>query len=193
MDFLGLRYLVVLATTGAILLLTNCRGEQAPVGRKTMNTEDCYRATGVELGVPEDAVFFLAEIAVAPEPLANRRWAVKADGVVLFGENSEPFDFQQLPGKPFNRPFGTDPIAQITREDLEGFVAWLKDQGVFHLPGEINPPEGVRVNDGVDRWIVVRDLDQTACVRMRPGATLSDAVDQRFSDVVNKYIRPPRH
>jgi len=139
---------------------------------------------GVEWGIPADAVFFLAEVAVGPEPQANRRWAVREDGAVLFSANGEPFDFQALPRQPFNRPWDPDPIAVLAREDLAVLMALLENEKVFGLPPVVQGA-GVRPpKDGMARYVVARHRGREARVRVRAGAPAGDRIADRFLRLV---------
>jgi hypothetical protein len=142
----------------------------------------------VDLGVPAAAVFFLAEVSVEGEPMANRRWFIKATGAVHFGENKPPLDFAKLTKAPFNRPFGRRSIATIPPQELSGFLAWIDAQGVFDHPAESEVPPDVTVHGGVDRWVVVRRGGRTSCVRLRPGAPLSETLKQRFGALVTAHM-----
>lgn len=161
---------------------TSARG-----GEATMT--QCFEGVDMNLGIPDDAVFFLAEVGDGHEPQAHKRWAVTVEGKVMFSANDEPFDFSQLPKEPFNRPFQARPIAEVPAAEWEAFLAWLEARGVFELPSELGPPPDLIVKGGADLWMVVRWKGRTACVRLRPGAPLADLVDERFSDLVSPHIR----
>ncbi len=149
--------------------------------------DGCFKGSDLDLGIPDDAVFFLAEVSVEGEAMANRRWFVGPGGEVRFGKNALPFDFDDLPRKPFNRPFGNLPVAKVPGAEIESFVLWLEAEGFFRLPAEVGPPDGLRVQGGVDRWVVARHAGTTACIRLRPGAPLSDAVKSRFMSLIEAH------
>jgi len=174
-----------------ILAFPACRA----AGRKPSATHGegkvvkCFADRGVDLGDPDDAVFFLAEVAVGPEPLANKRWAMGPDGALRIGENGEPFDASLLPRSPFNRPFRERPIAMLPVVEVRAFLDWLDAQGLFRMPAEVGPPDGVTVSDGMDVWVVARREGQSACVRLRPGAVFADALQARFDRLVEPHLR----
>jgi len=125
---------------------------------------------------------------VGPEPQANRRWAVREDGAVLCSANGEPFDFQALPRRPFNRPCDPDPIAVLAREDLAALMALLEEEKVFGLPPVVRGA-GVRPpKDGMDRYVVARHRGREAQVRFRAGAPAGDRIAERFLRLVESRM-----
>ncbi len=151
---------------------------------------ECFAGSGVNLGVPADSVFYLAEIADEPESMANRRWSIGSDGAVLFGENAEPFDFTSLPGTPFNRPFHAKPIATIPPGEMDAFLGWLDSQGFFELPADSFPPPDVTVHGGVVQWVAVHRNGRTACLRLHPGAPMADVLGRQFDRLVDAHLPP---
>lgn len=149
---------------------------------------DCFKDADMDLGVPPAAVFFLAEVSVEGEPMANRRWFVKSNGAVHFSDNAPPLDFAKLSKVPFNQPFGQRPIAILPSSELADFLAWLDAEGMFRLAAESGPPSGVTVQGGVDRWVVARHTGRTACIRLRPGAPLSETLKRRFGALVEAHM-----
>lgn len=175
------------------VLLSCARGE-APAGSESRLKETamngCFADSGVNLGVPADAAFFLAEVDDGMEPLGNRRWAIGPDGTTRFGRNEEPFDSRRLPVEPFNRPFQSEPIAKIPEVELQAFLAWLESSGFFAMPPVVDPPQNLVVKGGVDRWVMARLRDRSACVRLRPGAPGSDELKARLSALVSPRLTP---
>jgi len=174
-----------------ILALPSCRdaGHKQTASRGEGKVVDRFADWGVDLGVPDDAVFFLAEVAAGPEPLANKRWAVGPDGALRLGENGEPFDSSLLPRSPFNRPLRERPIATLPAAEVRAFLDWLDAQGFFQMPADLGPPDGVKVSDGMDLWVVARRSGRSAQVRLRPGAEFAAALQARFDGLVDPHLR----
>ncbi len=150
--------------------------------------DECFPNTGVELDIPADAIFFMAETAVEPEPQANRRWAIGVDGKVRFSDNHGLTKNSGASGKPFGRPLGSEPVATVPPAEIAVFLDWLTSTGFFQLPTDVGPPDDMTVKGGSDRWIVVLKGVKTHCVRLRPGAAVSAAIKQRFNALVGAHM-----
>lgn len=153
-------------------------------GANMNQNDDCFSGVQESLGVPADAVFFLAEKAVEPGTGTSRKWAIHVDGAVRFssdaGANDGPSSAGALTG---------DPIAMVPAPELGVFTDWLAAEGFFELPTEVGPPVDMIVSGGVERWIVVRKGVRTHCVHLRPGAPMSDSIKQRFSRWIGTHMR----
>ena len=142
--------------------------------------------SGVELGVPDHAVFFLGKVSRGKEPQANRRWALLDDGTVLLSRNDPSIDWVTIDKKPFNSPWGPSKLGPIPDQKRLEFLGKLSASGFFGLASVVPTPRDLKVCDGGTTYVFARKGTRTKLVKFLPEAKEVETIWQLWREALGR-------
>ncbi|NJO03748.1 MAG: hypothetical protein HC880_20640 [Bacteroidia bacterium] len=141
----------------------------------------------IKLGIPEGAVFFMAEVSAGLEAEANKRWAILEDGTVLYSHNDASYYQDELPPEEvFNQNWQAKPIVQLPKEAVINFIAQIESEGFFHLPSRGSAK--VEIEDGMYSYLYAKTDKYENCVKFEPEASLSKTLKAYFEESLKKHL-----
>ena len=160
---------MTLAFVTLVLALAQAAPNQRQ-GEDAMSSAAANEPSGVELGIPDHAVFFFGKVSRGKEPQSNRRWALLDDGTVLLSKNTAKIDWSTIDMRPFDSPWEPSKFGPLPDQKRMEFLDKLADTGFFDLASVVPTPREQKVRGGGTTYVFARVGTRTKLVELRPEA-----------------------